>query len=128
MKHRGRKTSCRVAIAAACVLILQSIGSAFAIGSAGPHPQLDAFGNSICVTSDGGIHSGGSDGENSQRPECCTISCNMSVQPTGVPTDSGWIFFEPHVSVSTGTRPWLYRPARLSADGAVHPRAPPLRT
>lgn len=127
MKHRGRKTSWGGAIAAACMLVLQSIGSAFAIGSAAPHPQFDTFGNPICVTTDGGIHSGSSDGENSRQPDCCTIGCSMSAQPTGVPMDGGWVFVTPHASVSMVVRPWQLGPASLSTDGAVHSRAPPLQ-
>jgi hypothetical protein len=127
VKHRGRSTSWRVAIAAACMLVLQSIGSAFAIGSAGAHPQFDTFGNPICVTTVGGIHSGGPNGKNSRQPDCCTIGCSLSAQPTGMPMDSGWALVTPYACAPMVVRPWQSGPASLSTDGAVHPRAPPLR-
>lgn len=127
VKYRRRKTRWEVALAAACMLVLQSISSTFALGLERQSPQYDAFGNPICAMTDGGIHSDGPDRGHSQGLDCCTLGCSISAQLTGVPSDSAWVLALPLVGAAAFARPWQYRPASLSVSGAAHPRAPPLR-
>lgn len=127
MKQRRRKTSWEVAIAAACMLVLQSISSMLALGPERQSPQYDAFGNPICAMTDGGFRSDGSDRGHSQGSDCCTLGCSISAQLMGAPADSTWVLALPPVGAAAFARPWQYRQASLSVGGSVHPRAPPLR-
>jgi hypothetical protein len=63
-----------IALAAACLLVLQAVVGAFAIGSS---PQVDAFGNPLCVTSLDSSGQGSHDAGHSKLAGCCTLGCSM---------------------------------------------------
>ncbi|WP_156394386.1 hypothetical protein [Mesorhizobium sp. Root172] len=66
------------ALAMALVLIAQSVVGAYALGVAGAGPQLDSFGNPLCLNSSD--HDGGTDSGlpgHSKLPPCCTFACSM---------------------------------------------------
>ena len=64
--------------ALALVLITQSVVGAYALGVAGTGPQLDSFGNPLCLN---GLDHDGSGGsgipDHSKLPPCCTFACSM---------------------------------------------------
>ena len=74
--HQARqKRGSTVAFVAACVLVLQSFLSAWAAGAFAA-PMLDAFGNSLCITSID--HDGTTPAhDHSSLPDCCTFGCSM---------------------------------------------------
>ena len=76
MPHRRRIWDFRVALVAALMLVLQSAGSAFALG-ANPAPQTDLFGNVLCVTVGGEHGIGSGDSGHAKIPDCCVAGCHM---------------------------------------------------
>jgi len=65
-----------VALAAAYILILQSVVGALALG-AGPNARLlDAFGNPLCITSADHSEQAPARHHNAPLPDCCTAACS----------------------------------------------------
>lgn len=104
------------------LLLAQLFATGFTGAAHAAAPQLDAFGNVLCI---GGGAGDGQDGGHSGLHECCTFGCNsvssaVSVPPQGVPVSAsravaGKIVlpFDVHSMV----------PGRLTRPGS--PRAPP---
>ncbi|PAP93553.1 DUF2946 family protein [Mesorhizobium wenxiniae] len=65
------------AIAAAYLLVLQSMLSAFAFGIGPDASQRDAFGNVIC-TQQGAAQLPGGDPHQQHIPACCVLGCGMA--------------------------------------------------
>ena len=78
LRHvRLKSRNMGVALVAACMLVLQGLVGAFALGSAAASPAFDAFGNPLCITSgDAGAHASHSP-DHAALPECCTVACGM---------------------------------------------------
>lgn len=118
---RNRRGS-KVAFVAACVLVLQSFLSAWAVGAM---PVLDAFGNPLCVTS---VDHGSTtpNGGHSKLPDCCAFGCSMVSPLLAVATADGTGISQPlpsdHIRFGLGHS--------FHVDGPDHdpgsPRAPPL--
>lgn len=114
-----------VAVIAACLLVLQSISGALALGQ-GQSTQLDIFGNPLCITSmDQSDHGSGGAGHDGML-KCCALGCSMFSQALGA---------APQFAVEVIARPLLSDvpqrdygavspPARSHVTG--NPRAPPL--
>ncbi|PWK76140.1 hypothetical protein [Aminobacter sp. AP02] len=84
--YRRKGAGFGVALAAALMLILQTVAGAVALGQG--TPPLDIFGNPLCISSAGG-HTAPAKSEHPSLPECCTLGCNMtsaafSTPPEGV--------------------------------------------
>lgn len=67
----------KVALVAASMLVLQALLGAFALGTAAASPMLDAFGNTLCITSTDAAEHGSHKGEHTALPDCCTVACGM---------------------------------------------------
>jgi hypothetical protein len=114
--------------ALALVLIAQSVVGAYALGVVGTGPQLDSFGNPLCVNGPDHDGSGGSDHPgHSKLPPCCTFACSMFWPGIAASADLARI----SISVPIGD-PVVY--ARLKAVDLPqpdyrqgNPRAPPVK-
>lgn len=113
----------RVALAAALLLLFETVSGTFAGADLSAGVVLDAYGNPICTSHSG---NGGGPGHSS-LPGCCTLACSM-VAPALA-----------DASVGGGVSPGLgaiiaYLPAGFAADvlppapdhDPGRPRAPPL--
>ncbi|HTV68586.1 MAG TPA: hypothetical protein VMF90_08620 [Rhizobiaceae bacterium] len=80
--HRKDRT---VAFAAALVLLLQAFITSWSLAAPLHDPQLDAFGNPLCITSgDRGVHSPADTPGNTL--DCCALSCSLSSTVLAAPT------------------------------------------
>lgn len=115
------------ALALALVLSLQSIVSAFALDVQSSAPQLDAFGNPLCLNGPGHSGSDGSDvPDHSKLPSCCTLACSMFWLGVPAPADASSIALRPRVPIHFA---FIAREApQRAAPGYEpgNPRAPPL--
>lgn len=126
---RTAKSRLIVALALALVLVAQSVVGAFAVGTV---PQLDAFGNPLCLN--GPDHdgngpdyngSGGNTGDHSKIPSCCTFACSMFWPGIAAPADAGRIAAGQLVAIRVAfTNP---KAIDLNQQGyrPGNPRAPP---
>lgn len=116
--------SLRVTLVVVVMFVLQSVASAFALGS-GPDPaQLDAFGNPLCITSvDHTDPAKG--GDHGKLPNCCTLGCPMVGQALGAPPQPAWLAAELVLDLGT-TMPVPHCPAIAKGSHQPgNPRAPP---
>jgi hypothetical protein len=112
-----------IALAAACVLVLQSAFGAFALG---PGPvQRDALGNVIC-TADGAQPGPGNSPNGGHMPNCYTLGCSACSQvlaePPGLADMLAARFFEAATAIYPSARLHL----RAEEQRPGNPRAPPL--
>lgn len=119
-----RRNGWQVALIAAFVLVLHVVGGAFALGAMPNPPQLDVFGNPICM---GAQHSdtGDHDGGHGQPTDCCLLGCSMSSQLLAAATsDASWV--RP-IPVSSDGLQSLSSTVRIHAreNYSGYPRAPP---
>ncbi|ASP74249.1 hypothetical protein CDO28_22650 (plasmid) [Sinorhizobium meliloti] len=77
MARQRTGLSRRLALVAACMLVLQSVVHAFA-GQAPDILPFDAFGNPFCVTGASHSDTGHRGGDHDKLPECCILGCGMS--------------------------------------------------
>jgi hypothetical protein len=114
-----------VALAAACVFVLQTLVTAWATGALPTTPRLDAFGNPLCITS-GDHASTNPASDHSKLLNCCAFGCSTVSLALAAPSGG-----------SAGILRPLVRSRVLSIlHGTVHskvpdynpgsPRAPPL--
>lgn len=106
-------------------MLLQSLVTAWATGTAPSRMELDAFGNPLCLAS---ADSGGSqsDADHSGMRDCCVIGCSMSATLAAEP--SGAVLFLRPASRSVAAPLAVYRPVAQAppAYDPGNPRAPPL--
>ncbi|MEO9336480.1 hypothetical protein ABFT80_03460 [Mesorhizobium sp. SB112] len=124
MNFRKKRLSFWVALAAAYLLVLQSVTGALALGAQSERAMLDAFGNPLCITS---VDQSGTDaGDQAKMPNCCVIGCSMFTQALGTPPDETvQTFHAPIVTEAAANRqPVDHLPAVEHKPG--NPRAPPL--
>jgi len=102
-----------LAVAAALVLILQSIAIAWSAAAMPAGPQLDAFGNPLCIA---GSDHGGADhgGDRSRLANCCTFACANASPVLALPSGSLFAFVAPPDR----------RPQRPSAPRTIQVEAP----
>ncbi|MCO5064655.1 MAG: hypothetical protein M9924_09570 [Rhizobiaceae bacterium] len=67
-----RRSSMGIAAVAACILLLNAFASAWSSAAAAASPNLDAFGNVLCLPDQGGQNGG-----HGTLPNCCTFGCTM---------------------------------------------------
>jgi len=118
-----RRNGWGLALVAAFVLVLQSVLGTVTLERMPAFPQLDAFGNPLCISathSDSGRHDDG----HGQPADCCLLGCQMSCHLLAAHLDADWLLAVP---VSCGARQRPPRTARLPARDHYPgcPRAPP---
>lgn len=119
-----------VSFAAAAVLLLQMALSAWGTGAMAASPDLDAFGNPLCITSVDGPGFGGDaglpgGGDHSKLPNCCTFGCSM-VSPLLVAQDTQSILLSPPTAaIRNGRQSLEISLARHAGYVPGNPRAPP---
>ena len=112
------------AFAAACLLVLQSLAGAFALGFGPGQVQLDGFGNVICSHA-GSTELPDDDVPVGHMPACCVLGCGMGVSALDAPPDAGGIV------VRQPVHKVFYRSAAIDFPVAEpdwspsNPRAPP---
>lgn len=107
------------ALAAALVLVLQGLASAWANDQM---PLLDAFGNPICQDSRTGSPSPGD--SHGLAADCCALACHAGGTAFTPPTASLPATPVPHASALSASRFDAPAPARPEHNPAS-PRAPP---
>lgn len=114
-----------MALAAAWLLVLQSVFVAFASGNPSGAAQLDAFGNVIC-THDGTGELPSGDRQQGHLPACCVLGCSTAsaayVPPPEVPAVE--IALSGKVVGFVPARSEGFRLKRIRMPS--NPRAPPL--
>ena len=74
---QGRRSSLRIALAAALLLVFQTLLSVFAIGAGAFAAPLDAYGNPICATGADYSGHGPHSPDHAKLPPCCALGCPM---------------------------------------------------
>ncbi len=112
-----------LALVAACMFVLQSVIGACTLERVPGFPQLDIFGNPLCIGAENS-KSGDRDGGRSHATDyCCLLGCDMPSNLLAGSSDTGWLL---RIHVSTGAR--LFPPPRAGPrdHDPGYPRAPPL--
>ncbi|WP_395449267.1 hypothetical protein ACHMW7_05140 [Aminobacter sp. UC22_36] len=112
-----------VALAAALMLVLQTVAGALALGQG--TPPLDIFGNPLCITSASG-HTAPARSDHPSLPQCCTLGCNMVSVTTGSPPEgAGLPVVRPLEATIVFASPRL-DPSITPEHDPGNPRAPPV--
>lgn len=112
-----------LAICVALVFVVQSLGSAYAIGIGGRPPALDAFGNPLCITS--GEHGAPADGKHGGVGGCCTLACASMAPSLGLPEATAATGRVGLKFVAKLAGPVGHVAAEVRSAAPVNPRAPP---
>ncbi|BCH33280.1 hypothetical protein MesoLjLc_52100 [Mesorhizobium sp. L-8-10] len=125
MFELGQRPRWWIAFVAGFVLVLQAFAAGWAAGAMPSGPQLDAFGNPLCITSID-HDDGDSTGDHSKLPNCCTFGCSFASFTVAAPSGDGFALLRPlsHPDVFHNTRPGVRAEAPDHDPGS--PRAPPL--
>jgi hypothetical protein len=111
-----------VALAAACLLVLQSVVGALALG-AGPS-RLDTFGNPLCIA--GADQAGGAHGtDQSKLPNCCTFGCSTFSVSLARPAEHGPLLDRAAIASERPSGEYRIAPTRAHDHDPGNPRAPP---
>lgn len=113
-----------IILVAACVLLLDSLVTAWAAGAAPGRIQVDALGNPLCLA-DAGSDRSSSPADHSKMQDCCVIGCTMAATLAAEPSGTS-LFLRPVIRAAVAMA--VYRPAaRAPPDyDPRNPRAPPL--
>jgi hypothetical protein len=104
------------------VLLVQLFAAGFATASHAGAPQLDAFGNVLCIGGEPGA--GQPAGDTSHLHECCTFGCGNAVSALAGPAAAGAPADYPVSRGAVAPEPsTIHAPARPERPGS--PRAPP---
>ncbi|HTO33136.1 MAG TPA: hypothetical protein VL202_18450 [Pararhizobium sp.] len=101
------------------MLVLYAVVSVSALRAMPDHPQLDAFGGTIC-TSDTDDQGGGHD----EASDCCMLACSMGSQLLPTASDTGWTRHAPGASDTLQPPPQTVR-IHSNEYHPGNPRAPP---
>ena len=118
-----RKASRGWVVSAACLLLLFQLFGGFTVAShAAALPQIDAFGNVLCL---GGHPGEKPSGKHVGPAGCCTLGCQGFASLAALP-DSGPGIDNPPVAISAMSPPAteIFYPGPSTRPG--NPRAPPL--
>ena len=106
-------------------MLLQSLVTAWATGTAPSRIQVDAFGNPLCFAS---VDSSGSqsDADHSGARGCCVVGCGMSATLAAEPSGTALVIRLETRSLAAPLA--IYRPIAQAppAYDPGNPRAPPL--
>lgn len=112
-----------MALAAAYVLVLQSLLATFAFGADSAAGRFDAFGNVIC-THAGATEKPAGDPQNHQ-PSCCTLGCAFSSLGFGAPPDVAVAARPDFAEIAVAAPATTNRPLFSRHRWQANPRAPP---
>lgn len=125
MNRPRRRWGMVAALAAAYLLVLQSVAAAFAMGMGPDNAALDRFGNVICAQGFASELPAG-DQHGKHMPACCMLGCSVASSALGAPPDlvsiDAGLSFQTVVFLPVKSAPVALRRDRSSAN----PRAPPL--
>lgn len=117
----------RVALAAAFLLLFETISGAFAGADLSARMALDAYGNPICASHAGPSHAGHDGGSGqSGLPGCCTLACSMAAPAIADAEAGGDVGPGPGTVIArlpAGFAPGVV--AAASGHDPGRPRAPP---
>lgn len=114
-----------IALVASLVLMLQAFTSVWAAGAMASSPQLDMFGNPLCITStDHGDTVPA--GDHSKLSSCCTFGCGTASIVLAAPAGNGVVLLRPLLLADVLGR--IQAGVRVEAldHNPGSPRAPPL--
>lgn len=120
----GRTWSLRVALVAACMLVLQTAFGALALGTS--PAELDAFGNPLCIAGVDHSDAGSKGSDHSKLTDCCTLGCSMFSPALAAPSGHGGV--ELRLPLGSVPLPDEYKTSLAPAldHDPGSPRAPPL--
>ncbi|MFU0503131.1 DUF2946 family protein [Pseudaminobacter sp. NGMCC 1.201702] len=126
MTFRFKGRNAAIALVATCMLVLQSVAGAFALGAGTGSVPLDAFGNPLCLAGSDGSHTGNDGSEHTKIPNCCALGCGLAASSFGTPPDAVSLPVERKVDLSAIVQ--ASSRIHVSAHGYEpgNPRAPPL--
>lgn len=120
-----RKVSGRWTAQVALIILLVQLFAA-GLGSAvhAAAPQLDAFGNVLCLGGEPGADM--PSGKSSGFHDCCTFGCGNAFSPLGAPLDPAVrpAFYPQATKIVMAEPAQVAAPDRLTRPGS--PRAPPI--
>lgn len=122
MTAPSRQAGLFEAIAIALILVVQTLGSAYATG-AGAVP-LDAFGNPLCITS--GNHAAPTDGSHGGVQSCCALACTNVATLLVTPERGGAVEAPPRRLAATLSGVSSQAAPEPPLAASARPRAPPL--
>lgn len=124
MRQVARLWNVRIALVAACILVLQAMTGGLVTGSMASSIERDAFGNPICVTSIDHVGSTQGSGDHHQGTECCTMGCAGTVALAPAPAVDTVALVRATPANRSGLYDFHVPPLRPGHDQAS-PRAPP---
>lgn len=113
------------AFIAGFVFVLQTFTVAWAAGAMAVGPQLDAFGNALCITSTDHDRSIPAD-EHSNLSDCCTFGCGTTWTTVAGPAGDVVVFRRPLLGSDVFFRVHLVARPKAPDHEPRNPRAPPL--
>jgi len=115
-----------IVLVAACVLLLDSLVTAWATGMVPARIQVDPLGNPLCLVDTDSDRSG-SPADHSAMKDCCVIGCSMTATLAAEPSGAS-LFLRPISRSAVAVA--VYRPAARAPPeyDPGNPRAPPLTT
>lgn len=124
MVEARRKSRSWTAFVAGFVFVLQTFAVAWTTGAMAAAPQLDAFGNPLCITS-GDHDQGVPAGDHSKLVECCTFGCSAP-WTTVADAPDGVTLWRPLVAADQVFHASPVARAEAAEHRPHSPRAPPL--
>jgi hypothetical protein len=114
-----------IAFVAGFLFVLQTLTVAWATSATPSAPQLDAFGNPLCITSTDHDRTAPA-GDRSKLPQCCEFGCTATWTTVAGPAGDDIVFWRPLL----GSDVFFRRHGVLRVAAPDHdprsPRAPPL--
>lgn len=120
-----QKPRWQAAFAVAVVLVLQTFAVAWTSGAMAAGPQLDAFGNTLCITStdhDGAVPSS----DHVKALGCCTFACGAAIAAVAAPPEHGVILRRDLAASDIAFSDERVARAHAPDHNPQSPRAPPL--
>lgn len=112
-------------LAAAYLLVLQSVFGAFAFGVGSNPARIDAFGNVIC-SHEGVVELPGRDPGPRHMPACCTLGCAVAASALAPPPETEVLFTTACLETAAVVFPESEHLAFGRERSPSNPRAPPL--
>ena len=118
--RRGSIAGSTPALLAALALVLQTFLASWALAAAPAAPQLDMFGNPLCVT--------GGDETTGGHPDlagCCAAGCACAASSPAPPPAAVAMLLRPSPGLAPRLRPAEAAQRRAPDERPGNPRAPP---
>lgn len=114
-----------IAFVAGVLFALQTLTVTWAAGTMPAGPQLDAFGNPLCITSADHDRTAPA-GDRSRLPECCMFGCTAAWNAMAGPAGGDIVFWRPLLGPDVIFRIHGDVCIEASDHEPGNPRAPPL--